>query len=242
MRIVRNEAEEALILTRCKNMLTRSSGKRKEGLHVSDLLSPRLAYFRRILGERMGDKQALYFIAGRGHHDILEALQTWEGHKEMPCERHGIHGTIDTFDGVPIEIKTTRSMKTEDYKVARNYTGQLIKYCVMTNTTWGRLVVFFLSYPEQEPFPTQDSQFSQRKMSPKIKVLDVYFDDTELKKADEDILERKDAIEQAIREKTFEFLPRCDGCGGDGERPWKYKDCLFLPECGKPADVDSWGY
>ena len=230
MRITRMENEEKKIYDKCRKLLTRSSGKRKTGLHVSDLLSPRQAYFKTVLGERMSDKQMLYFITGRGHHSILEALQ--DGFKEHTVEKYGVTGTLDTFNGIPIEIKTTRSRSTDDYKVTGNYAGQLILYCVMTDTKEGLLVVLFLNYPEDIPIPDQNSHYNKPGSVPKIKCLDVSFTETELAAADAFMVRRSALIEKAIADKDFSQLPRCES--------WKCRDCGFLPECGEPPQFEDY--
>ena len=46
----------------------------QDGWHVSDLLYPRKAYFQRLDPKPMTDVQAGYFIAGHGHHHVVEAI------------------------------------------------------------------------------------------------------------------------------------------------------------------------
>lgn len=72
MKIARDKTIERKILDKIKEHLSRAP-RSQDKWHVSDLLYPRKAYWQRVDPQPMTDLQALYFLAGRAHHGILEA-------------------------------------------------------------------------------------------------------------------------------------------------------------------------
>lgn len=76
-------------------------------LHVSELLSPRKAYWTRKLGERASDQMLGYFITGEAfHHVIQKALGV--DLSEQQFRLPGIVGTADFAGAYLCEIKTSR--------------------------------------------------------------------------------------------------------------------------------------
>ena len=81
MDLTRNQANEKWIVERVKTYLNKQP--RGDGVHVSDLVHPRKAYWKKIDPRPMTDDEAGYFVAGRGHHEVIEAII--EGKDGMPA-------------------------------------------------------------------------------------------------------------------------------------------------------------
>lgn len=73
MKIKRSKKMERKILDKIKAHLNRAP-RSKDNWHVSDLLYPRKSYWQRKDPQPMTDLQALYFTAGRAHHEVVEAM------------------------------------------------------------------------------------------------------------------------------------------------------------------------
>lgn len=117
--------------------------------HVSDLLTPRQAYFKRVDPLPLTRAQLGYFLAGQAHHLIAEIiLKRTDGKGEekitLEISDHQIIGTQDVFRDLPIEFKTSRKW-TIDPEPAQHYTDQLLMYCAMNGVLEGKIVVFYLA-------------------------------------------------------------------------------------------------
>ena len=187
----------------------------RNGIHVSDLLFPRASYFNKISPQPLTDREVGYFIAGRGHHEIVESLNGDKRFREKTVTWNGIEGTIDFLDKVPTEIKTTRSQSTATPdKLSKHYLDQLGYYCAMMDSNIGRLIIFYLGARETDPD-------GKRIMTPKFKVFDINYPDLEgIKK---DMLSRKDLLVKAVETKDFTSLPKCP--------EWKCTDCKYRDKC-----------
>ena len=73
MKIQRSKKMERKVLDKIKEHLSRAP-RSLDKWHVSDLLYPRKSYFGRVDPQPMTDMQAMYFTAGRAHHEIIEAM------------------------------------------------------------------------------------------------------------------------------------------------------------------------
>jgi len=133
------------------------------GIHVSDLTyCVRQAYYRRIDPRPINETALGYYVAGRGHHGVIQDLcKPFNIEKEQKIKKLGVTGTVDLLEGKrPIEIKTTRSRKLE---IASHYLKQLGYYCVLKDYPYGTLVIFhLLPTPETGIFRTYDVDISSR--------------------------------------------------------------------------------
>ncbi len=152
MKIRRSEKMERKILDKMKEYLTRAP-RSQDNWHVSDLLYPRKAVLGRLDPQPMTDLQAMYFIAGRAHHGILEACL---GPRKKPGEKRADAGEYTGPDGIyyspdlrmpyPWEIKTSRSEYTPKdlEKGFEGYLKQLHQYQACMKDDRGGLLVFYL--------------------------------------------------------------------------------------------------
>jgi hypothetical protein len=153
LKIVRSKKMERRLVDKIKAFLNRAP-RSQDKWHVSDLLYPRKAVFGRLDPQPMTDLQALYFIAGRAHHGILEAaLGKWDKAKQDKAradagefEKHGIYYSPDLRQPWPWEIKTSRMEYPPDNyeKGYEGYLKQLNQYQACMEDDRGGLLVFFL--------------------------------------------------------------------------------------------------
>lgn len=155
MKIKRSKKMERKALDKIKAYLSRAP-RSQDKWHVSDLLYARKAVWQRLDPQPMTDLQALYFIAGRAHHGILEAcLGKWEKPKGDRAdagefEKHGIYYSPDLRMPYPWEIKTSRAeYEPKDLeKGFDSYLKQLSQYQACMEDDRGGLLVFFLGLKE----------------------------------------------------------------------------------------------
>ncbi|MCG2717236.1 MAG: PD-(D/E)XK nuclease family protein [Nanoarchaeota archaeon] len=189
--------------------------KPRNGIHVSDLLFPRATYFSKISPQPLTDKEVGYFVAGRAHHEVIEALAGNKRFRENTVTWNGIEGNIDFIENVPVEIKTTRAQTVASpEKLNKHYLDQLGYYCAMTDSNNGRLVIFYLGARET-------ASDGKRVMTPKFKVFDIKYPD--LESIRKDMISRKDLLMNAVKTKDFTSLPKCP--------EWKCGSCKYRDKC-----------
>lgn len=230
MKISRTTGAEKWILERSKAWLAKQ--ERAEGLHVSDLLYPRKGYWRSVDPRGTTDDEALYFIAGQGHHYILEAII--EGSKKVgkadggSYEWRGIHYSPDILSPHPIEIKTTRAKHGPKAETERSYAveyehylKQLTAYCAIRGECRGDLVVLYLN-----------KEGADGRSKPTVRWYRIELTAQELGKRQAELLAGKQALERAIKTKNHVKLPLCP--------KWLCRGCQWVGEC-KPWETSE-GY
>lgn len=133
------------------------------GLHQSDIsFCLRKPFFQKASPEHE-DGTAVMFMAGRGHHSLLEeaVLKETIGINEHSIERDGIWVTPDVILGPvpevgakgnePIEIKSTRKSSRKSIEEERYWIRQLIAECKVTDSTVGFLAILYLMGDYQRP-------------------------------------------------------------------------------------------
>lgn len=155
--IKRSKKSEAMLLEKTKSWL--GTHERTPGIHASDLLSPRMAYWQRIRPLPISDKLSVVFAIGKILHAfVLGAVEdksgvdlstTDEGSKTS--KELGIEYSIDSFLGkIPRELKTSRSpFEPRDAKDIWHYIEQLLIYMAAENKTTGEIWVLYLSLREK---------------------------------------------------------------------------------------------
>ncbi len=142
-----------------------SQAARCSEVHVSDLLlCMRQSYLDKLHRPELPDSKVLMFVAGKGHHDRLEAglhdntmpdlkadesgdtVITRAADGEVSMKWKGIIGTVDAmWNGLPVEIKTNYIY----YAAAQpstSYIKQLKSYCVLLGVNAGYIVVFYVNH------------------------------------------------------------------------------------------------
>jgi hypothetical protein len=227
LKVVRNEKKEAKYLADIKAWL----GKRprsKEGWHVSDLLYPRKTFWRHLKPLPLTDEEALYFVAGHGHHHVLEAIlgpkvaaKDGKGRTDAgEFEKHGILFSPDMRSPHPIEIKTSRAKyikadREAPKAVYEGYLKQLGSYQGLMGSKAGELLVLFLN-------AVKDGA-EKWKTKPQLRLYDVTIDPDERKKIVGWILKRAKMLTAAIKKKKVAELPLCP--------TWLCRDCTYFKAC-----------
>jgi len=232
MELTRNQTSEKWIVDRVKEHL--NSQPRGEGIHVSDLVHPRKAYWKRIDPRPMTDDEAGYFVAGRGHHEVIEAIIEGVDNKSPDTGQHvweGIYYSPDLNMNYPVEIKTSRAqLGPEDTgKDPRqeydNYLAQLTSYMAVENSEKGGLIIFYLNKKVDR---------NSRSTKPRFQVWDVVMTKDELAAKRTSMLDGKRNLEQAVDSHHFSELECCPS--------WLCKSCQWLSQC-VPWETDpkrSW--
>ena len=188
-----------------RKLQTRRAPRR---ISVTDLLSLKQAYFRRKHPDIVPslERQQLMW-AGTGFHDIFGAVVSSEEYIEQFVELDGVVGRIDIYEKVPIEVKTTSSLSEEvDLRRKRpGYIEQLGMYCGMVDVGDGKIVIY---------------QREAHSALPPLAVYDVRFPD--LQAVREEMVRRRNLLEEAIAANDPGRLPRC---------PWYGRRCDYSSVC-----------
>jgi len=229
MKIERDKKGEVDAFKKIKAWLQKRPRSDK-GWHVSDLLYMRKTFWRKVKPLPMTDKEALFFVAGHGHHHIIEALlgpKKTDGRTDAgEFQKHGILFSPDLrFTDGPLEIKTSRSkyIKADRENPAEVYEGylkQLGSYNALMNAKHGKLLVLFLN-------AIMDGE--KWKTTPQLRLYKVVFEADERKKIVKWLLKRAKDLGAAIKKKKCDDLPLCP--------EWLCRDCAWFKGC-KPWLVE----
>ena len=203
MRLTRNRQTEALLFDKFRAYLARSP--RGKEVHVSDLVSPLLSYWKRIKPKPLSEKECLYFLSGIAHHTIIEAAIQGTAEESITDEETGIVYSPDLAEWKG-EIKTTRRSKIplteeEAKRVFVDYLKQCKMYMVLTKSLTWMLIPFFYSVEKPQRFYISKE--------PDIRVYDVTLTEAELKKEKAKLVKIKTLFEQAMINNDPSALPLC---------------------------------
>ena len=232
LKITRDLEEEKDLLAKVRTFL--EGEDRDPGVHVSDLMDPRQAVFKKLTGAKIPDRLLNVFIVGKVAHGIVELIHN-DGEGEVTAsdsgtkKEAGILYSPDAFsvDGSPVEIKTTRSFYLPkqpylpDDSTYHMYIEQLMAYMALEGKITGRLTILYLNLKDETG-----------KTAPQFYVW-------KITTTPEGIIEYKKSLEQtsasiqaAVTARNPRTLPLC--------RSWKCKDCEFWEGC-KPEGRFEYG-
>ena len=140
--IVRDKSQEDWLIGEVRDNW---GSEAREGIHLTDLLTPLRAYWQRIKPLKPTREEILYWIAGKGHEGGLQRA-TGYSHGEVR-EYEGIKYTPDFLHNFPVEFKTRRRGLAKEGSEAEDYDWylrQLRGYCALENSTQGWLQVLSL--------------------------------------------------------------------------------------------------
>jgi CRISPR/Cas system-associated exonuclease Cas4 (RecB family) len=191
-------------------LLTEEYGKPRDGVHVSDILMClREQVFRKRSPIPINEKELSFYALGEGAHLALERLAGKGGAiSEKEVIVNGVKGTIDVFNNVPIEIKTTRAKVSTPRPF---HLKQLGYYMAMTYSNVGVLLYIMMNDYEQ-PF--------------RFKTMTMTNDELELERSE--IEERAKVFMEAISSSDPFLAPHVKA---DPELGWKCKSCKYRAEC-----------
>lgn len=210
---------EAKVYEKVIAWLTRRP-RSQDAWHVSDLQYPRKAYWGRIDPKPITQLQAGYFIAGIGHHNVVEAILGPRNNKKHRADagefmKEGIYFSPDLRLPYPLEFKTSRA-EFEPYDLEKGYSGylqQLKMYMALMNSTKGALLVFFLVLKEG------------RRKKPAFRFYKVTCTKEELTKELVQIKALSKKLTAAVKAKDQKLVPACP--------KWMCGDCPWNKECSK---------
>jgi len=231
MKVTRSKEMEAWALKKIKEHL-QARPRSDKGWHVSDLLYARKTFWRKIDPRPMTDEEALYFVAGHGHHNILEACLGKRDAKERSdageFQKYGIFFSPDMrMKNFTLEIKTSRARKIaadvrEPIDVYDGYLKQENSYQALMKQDRGALLVLFLN-------AVKDEVKESWKTRPQLRCYKILMDAKERKKHLTWLFSTAKSLTEAVKKKTCSKLPLCP--------IWLCKDCVWFKGC-KPWLMD----
>ncbi|MDD4996363.1 MAG: hypothetical protein PHW15_02755 [Patescibacteria group bacterium] len=190
------ELENKLAELVVKNWVTKP-----RNIALTDVLSPRKAYFQRKFPEPPTLKEVLYFLSGKAIEKGLSELIGFE-HPEAR-KTDGIWYNPDFRIPEPTELKSRRSnlpKEGEELEKLSNYVDQLFGYCALDDTDSGNLVVFALAEKVDD----------SRKTEPVLAAYKFECTNDERETYRKLLDERRIQLEQALEDEDFSKLPHCE--------------------------------
>jgi len=175
-------------------------------ISVTDLLNVREAYWKRKRPDITVDlARREKMIAGSAFHDAFNWRVSSEAWVEQKVYFQDIAGRIDIYEEIPLELKTTNSpVAADELATSRpQYLEQLGMYCAMAGKPKGLLLIYCR---------TSESAFVGAEVE--------YPDLGAVERA---MLERRDALRNALKEGDPACLPAC---------AWAGKGCAYQAVCG----------
>jgi hypothetical protein len=215
LKIERNEILEKAITEKVQKRWEETNEERI-GIHLSDLISPRKAYFKKTDPKPPDIKEILYFVSGLG---IEKELTNLLGERHVRTrERSGIYYSPDLFNdfggdyGILLaEVKSRRRNLADPEKIMEDYDyylQQLSGYLALEHKNKGALIVLSLAEKVDDSHRTE----------PVLATYLVEYTKPELKQRRKELTKVRDLLDTAIRTKApgdFDDLPKCPSwmCG-----------------------------
>jgi len=212
---------EQKLLDKARKWLERE--QRTPGIHASDLLDPRQAYWRHVKPQPISDRLVPMFLIGKVLHAfVLNAIdeipmdlnKTDEG--SFISEELGCSFSPDKVtNGKPRELKTSRSFyEPKTVKDVDFYLEQLLIYMAGMDSTEGQIWVLYTNLKNEEGIT-----------SPQFRCFKVKISAKDLKHYKKEVKETSRQLQWAIDNKSPEVLPLCRKfkCG-QGYCEW-WQDC-----------------
>ncbi|MCI4362729.1 MAG: hypothetical protein L3K13_00245 [Thermoplasmata archaeon] len=178
------------------------AGPAQRSVWVTDLVDPRIAYFRSIAPVEPTADVVARRESGRVVHDRVERLLAGPEHRELRVGQDGIIGRIDLLFDRPTELKSTAKLPEVD-RLAESrpsFIEQLGAYCALLGRPGGRLLLV----QTQEGAPAS------------VRAVDCEF--TDLPGLRASLLESADRLRAALARRDPTGLPRC---------AWFHRGCEF---------------
>jgi hypothetical protein len=217
----RDHEEEKDLLAKAKAYLEQSD---RTGIHATDLLDPRIAFFKKQNPSGVPDRLVNVFIVGQIAHAIIEVIKGSSGDYTKPDAGtrlfDELHYSPDflNYKGEPDEIKTTRSFYLPkvaylpDDDTYHMYLEQLLIYMAAEDKTVGRLTLLYLN-----------SKDETGRTAPQFYVWKIETTPEALEALRGVIKKTMGQLNVAIEKKDHNLLPLC--------RAWKCRGCEYWEEC-----------
>lgn len=153
MKIIENTTLLAEFITKLEN---KYSSVIRTNIHVSDLLyCMRKSYYQRVNPKPLTEKEMGYFLDGANRHRAIQGLSNMEYEKKV--KKYGVVGSIDLFNKIPIEYKSTRMSNG----ISDTYIKQLGYYCTLLNKKKGILIIQRLLVKDKSPFEVYNIKYDK---------------------------------------------------------------------------------
>lgn len=224
--IARDEIREVGVYEQLRQQLLAEDAGRAEGIHASDLLDPRLAFWAKKRPKPLNERQVYFFTIGK----VLHALLIRSQHEEHDPTKsdEGTHQELGVLfspdmreDGYPIELKTTRaSFEPSPEKLQEefsHYFEQLAIYMVLMNGLRGELWVLFLNLKD-----------ATGRTFPEIRCYRVEVTEEDFYALEREVIRARDMLTHALEINNPSSLPLC--------RQWKCgESCPYWRDCRPPG-------
>jgi hypothetical protein len=178
------------------------AGPGQRSVWVTDLVDPRIAYFRSISPVEASADVVARRETGRTAHDRVERLLATPEHRELRVGRDGIVGRIDLLYDRPTELKSTARLPEVDRltETRPTFIEQLGAYCALLDRPDGRLLLVQAS----------------AELPPAVRAIDCDFRD--LPGLRSSLTRSAELLRSALARKDPTALPRC---------AWFHRGCEF---------------
>jgi hypothetical protein len=183
--------------------------KVREGIHMSDLLSPKKAYWQKVKPLPPEKKEIIYWLSGQAHESVFLHVS---GIKHGEAKQwNGIWYTPDAFMKVPpvgeeilTEMKTSRRgfvvKEGEEAERYAHYLKQLRYYCAVEDREEAGLFVWYLTILDENRRSSEPDYFFYR----------VKFTKEELEETRNVILSKHEQLVHALETNDISPLPNCE--------------------------------
>ena len=209
--------QEAKTFLQLREWIEKGDSERTDGIHASDLLDPRLAFFRKKNPKAASERQVYFYAIGRVLHMLV--LSAVRGETDISKSDIGtgsvldIHYSMDhKVDGHPVELKTHRGLREpkpdQIQEQFGHYLEQLAIYMVAENKLIGELWVLFINLLNDGG-----------RTFPELRCYKVEMNEEQFYATEQEIVQTRDVLVEALETNDPTQLPLCrqwlcgDACG-----------------------------
>ena len=207
LNIARDEPREVQVFLKLRKWIESGDNERHPGIHASDLLNPKLSYWRKKQPKDTTERQVYFYSIGKILHMlVLSAMRGSTDFTESDTkvgEQLGIQYSIDHIEeGNPVELKTHRGQR--EPKPGRiqeeftHYLDQLAIYMVMENKLVGELWVLFINLLNEAG-----------KTFPEVRCYRVEMTEEQFYEVERQVVATREALEDAIEQDDPRGLEHC---------------------------------
>lgn len=188
-------------------LTTQELQKERTGIHASDLLAPRLAFYRKLQPLPLTLDEIGYFATGHGHHMFLVTLMANKKHTSQEeskySKRYNITYSPD-LSALQAEFKTSRlqsipETEAECRKMYEEYTKQSLVYAICEQVDKWNLYINFIGLREK-----------YRVLPPRIECYTIHWSQEEIQEGIEWIDTTVKLLAQSLKTKKLnKKLPLC---------------------------------
>jgi hypothetical protein len=203
--IERSEHDEVRLTEQARAWIASDNLVRDPGIHASDLMDPRLAYWRALDPKPLTDRTIWLFVVGKVLHHFVVDLPTGQalpGQSDSGTRKaRGILFSPDrvTDTGTPIELKTNRIQHESDHPEHdyAHYLEQLCTYMALMDVTEGSLWVLHINFLVDRRTEPQPRCYTVRVPASELVLFRAILDQT------------REQLIEALAQRNIDSLPLC---------------------------------